>query len=43
MSVKTPGRGDVYWINPNPTAGRELKDRHRYVVITPKEINKVGV
>lgn len=36
-------RGDVYWIDPNPVAGRELKDRHRFVVITPKEINALGI
>ena len=38
-----PQRGDVYWVNPNPVAGREMKDRHRFVVITPKEINALGV
>lgn len=38
-----PQRGDVYWIDPNPVAGREMKDRHRFVVITPKEINALGI
>jgi mRNA interferase ChpB len=38
-----PRRGDVYWIDPNPVAGREMKDRHRFVVITPQEINALGV
>jgi mRNA interferase ChpB len=38
-----PQRGDVYWIDPNPVAGREMKDRHRFVVITPTEINALGV
>ena len=36
-------RGDVYWVDPNPVAGREMKNRHRFVVITPEEINKLGV
>lgn len=40
---KTPERGDVYWIDPNPVAGREMKNRHRYIVITPKQINVLGV
>ena len=31
------------WIDPNPIAGRELKDRHRFVVITPRAINTLGV
>ena len=40
---RIPQRGDVYWIDPNPVAGRKMKDRHRFVVITPKEINALGV
>ena len=40
---RIPQQGDVYWIDPNPVAGREMKDRHRFVVITPKEINVLGV
>jgi mRNA interferase ChpB len=36
-------RGDVYWVDPNPVAGREMKDRHRFVVITPAEINQLGI
>lgn len=40
---KIPSPGDVYWINPNPTAGNEIRDRHRFVVITPTEINKLGL
>lgn len=40
---RVPERGDVYWIDPNPIAGREMRDRHRFVVITPREINALGV
>lgn len=40
---RVPQQGDVYWVNPNPVAGREMKDRHRFVVITPKEINALGI
>lgn len=40
---KIPQRGDVYWIDLNPVAGREMKDHHRFVVITPQEINALGV
>ena len=39
---RRPGPGDVYWIDPNPVAGREMRDRHRFVVITPREINALG-
>ncbi len=38
-----PQRGDVYWIDPNPIADREMKNRHRFIVITPPEINALGV
>lgn len=41
--AKVPQRGDVYWIDPNPIAGREMKDRHRFIVITCKAINQLGV
>ncbi len=36
-------RGDVYWINPNPVAGREMRDRHPFVVITQVAINALGL
>jgi mRNA interferase ChpB len=38
-----PRRGDVFWLDPNPVAGREMKDRHRFVIITPREINALGI
>lgn len=38
-----PQKGDVYWIDPNPHKGREMKDKHRFIVITPKEINTLGI
>ena len=38
-----PQPGDVYWIDPNPVAGREMRNRHPFVVITPAVINALGV
>lgn len=38
-----PRQGDVYWVDPNPVAGREMKGRHRFVVITSRQINSLGV
>lgn len=38
-----PERGDVYLVNPNPVKGKELENEHRFVVISPYEINKFGV
>ncbi len=43
MRRRIPQQGDVYRVDPNPVVGREMKDRHRFVVITPKEINALGV
>ncbi len=36
-------RGDVYWIDPNPVAGREMRNRHPFVVITSAAINELGL
>lgn len=38
-----PKRGDVFSIDLNPVVGNEMKDEHRCVVITPREINAVGI
>ena len=43
MRRRIAQRGDVYWIDPNPIAGREIKDLHRFVVITPQAINAPGI
>lgn len=40
---KVPDRGDVYWIDPNPVSGHEIKNKHRFVIITLKEINALGI
>ena len=40
---KHPKQGDVYWINPNPTLGKEMHNKHRFVIITPQKINSLGV
>lgn len=43
MTTKIAERGDVYWIDPNPVVGHEMQNRHRFVAITLKEINRLGV
>ncbi len=35
-----PDRRDMIWINCNPQAGREMKDVHPLVVLSPKEFNQ---
>ena len=40
---RVPKPGDVFWIDPDPVVGREMRDRHRFVVITPEAINRFGV
>ena len=34
-----PDRRDMIWINCNPRAGREMKDVHPFVVLSPKQFN----
>jgi mRNA interferase ChpB len=38
-----PQRGDIYWIDPSPIVDRETKGRHRFVIISPQEINSLRV
>ncbi|MDY6963792.1 MAG: type II toxin-antitoxin system PemK/MazF family toxin, partial [Pseudomonadota bacterium] len=38
-----PKRGDVFIVDLNPVVGNEMRDDHRCVVITPREINMVGM
>ncbi len=40
---RIPKRGDIYAINPNPVAGREMRDRHYWLVVTPEAVNIHGV
>ena len=35
-----PDRRDMIWINCNPQAGREMKDIHPLLVLSPKEFNE---
>jgi len=34
-----PQRQDVIWINCNPQAGREMRDMHPFLVLSPVEFN----
>ncbi|KQT93202.1 growth inhibitor PemK [Methylobacterium sp. Leaf469] len=40
---KIPKRGEIYSIDPNPVAGREMKNRHYWMVVSPEAINAHGV
>jgi mRNA interferase MazF len=35
----TPNRSDMIWIDCNPQAGREMKDIHPLLVLSPREFN----
>ena len=41
IKTQVPERGDVYLIDPDPQ-GRDMKNRHRFIVITRSEINQLG-
>ncbi len=34
-----PDRGDMIWIDHNPQAGREMRDVHPMLVLSPKKFN----
>jgi len=34
-----PDRGDIIWIDCNPQAGREMRDMHPMLVLSPKAFN----
>ncbi|WP_137154138.1 type II toxin-antitoxin system PemK/MazF family toxin [Rhizobium sp. FKL33] len=38
-----PKRGDVFLIDLNPVVGNEMRDTHRCVVISPREVNALGM
>lgn len=35
-----PGRRDIIWIDCNPRVGREMKDIHPLLVLSPREFNE---
>lgn len=35
-----PERQDVIWIDCNPQAGREMRDRHPFLVLSPRAFNE---
>lgn len=36
-----PARGEVIWINHNPQSGREMRDFHPMLVLSPLKFNEV--
>lgn len=40
---RIPKRGEIYSIDPNPVAGREMRNRHHWIVLTPEAVNVHGV
>lgn len=43
MSNYTPGRGDLIWVNFNPSKGYEQKGQRRALVLTPDKYNAFGL
>jgi mRNA interferase MazF len=35
-----PDRQDIVWIDCNPQAGREMRDRHPFLVLSPRAFNE---
>lgn len=41
MKPAPPDRQDIIWIDCNPQAGREMRDVHPFLVLSPREFNDV--
>ena len=39
-TLRVPGRQDVIWIDCNPQANREMRDRHPFLVLSPRSFNE---
>jgi mRNA interferase MazF len=42
MAMNFPHRGDLYWVNLDPTVGSEIKKTRPCVVISPDAANQAG-
>jgi mRNA interferase MazF len=42
MEMSSPQRGDIYWINLDPTIGAEIKKTRPCVIISPNVANRSG-
>jgi len=40
--MSSPQRGDIYWINLDPTIGAEIKKTRPCVIISPNAANRSG-
>ena len=42
LEMSSPQRGDIYWINLDPTIGAEIKKTRPCVIISPNAANRNG-
>ena len=40
MVMRTPKKGEIWYIDPDPTKGNELRSPHYFIVITDELLNK---
>ena len=43
LGSRVPRRGEVYSLDPNPTLGKEMRDRHNWLVLTDETVNRHGM
>lgn len=41
--LRAPRRGEIFSIDTNPVVGREMRDRHYWIVLTPEAVNRLGM
>lgn len=40
MVMRVPKKGDIWYVDPDPTAGRELRNPHYFIVISEQVLNQ---
>ena len=43
LGPRVPRRGEVYSLDSNPTLGKEMRDRHYWLVLTEEVVNRHGM
>ncbi|OBX08826.1 growth inhibitor PemK [Gallibacterium salpingitidis] len=40
MVMRIPKKGEIWYVDPDPTAGKELRNPHYFIVISEQALNK---
>lgn len=40
MVTRTPQKGEIWYVDPDPTSGKELRNPHYFIVVSEQALNK---